>query len=330
MRIGGIKFICNLSLMLSLHAFGWSRQQFREDAGRRLQAGLSTRDPSDVDVLKDVSYLGPERNDKLNLYLPRVGPKRQRYPGIVVIHRGGWKGGTKNDKREQNIACFLARSGFVCASINYRLSRAGDPPSWPQALYDCKSAVQFLRRFADHYRIDPDRIGVIGGSAGGHLALMVGMTDPGSNLEPPKPYPGTSSRVQAVVDLYGPTDLLTWHWDQVSEIVPLLLGVSRSQDPALSKIASPVNYVTADDPPVLIIHGTEDTAVPLDQSQELRSKLSEKGVPYQFEVIEKAGHSFDLQPPQKDLRPAVVGFFDRHLRKAIAVTYSGMPHSLAR
>ncbi|MBM3804734.1 MAG: alpha/beta hydrolase [Acidimicrobiia bacterium] len=309
MLIRRIGLLCCLSILPS-------RQPSPAAVVQKLQAGEPALEWADVDVSADIEYLDAGRKEKLDLYRPRSGAPRQRYPGIVVIHGGGWKGGRKGDKREQNIAYSLARSGYVCASIDYRLSRFGDPPSWPQALFDCKSAVQFLRRFADRYQIDPDRIGVIGGSAGGHLALMVGLTDPAANLEPPSPYAGVPSRVQAVVDLYGPTNLLTWQWDQIPEIVPLLLGASRSKDPALWTSASPVHYVTSDDPPVLMLHGTEDSAVPVDQSRELRSKLVEKGVRHHLEVIEKAEHSFDLQPPQKDLRPLVIGFFNTHLKKA--------------
>lgn len=130
---------------------------------------------ADPVIRRDVPYLGAERLEKADLYLPGTqdGPPR---PAVVIIHGGGWTGGDKGAKREINIGTTLANAGFVGLSINYRLQKKDGPPAWPGNLHDCKAAVRYLRAQAKDLHIDPDFVGVIGGSAGGHLAALVGLT----------------------------------------------------------------------------------------------------------------------------------------------------------
>ncbi len=274
----------------------------------------STKPLYDVRVEKDVSYLGPERAEKCDFYMPADADKEQRFPGIVIIHGGGWMLGDKGKAREQNIGTTLARQGYVCISINYLLAEP-NKPSWPQSIYDCKSAVQFLRKNAQTYHIDPNHIGVIGGSAGGHLAAMVGLVGPEVGLEPPAPYKGISSRVQAVVALYGAFDLSAFESKKTDKPrISVFLGASREDNPNLWALASPVNHISRDDPPFLVLHGTADKVIDYKQSVELDEKLRQNGVETQLVLIEGAPHTFDLQPEQKDLRPLVIGFFDRNLK----------------
>ena len=137
-----------------------------------------TADRTAVRIIKDVSYLGEGRKEKLDLYLPANGNGMPR-PAIVIVHGGGWHGGDKAAGREQNIGNNLAAAGYVCASINYRLCKKSDRITprlrevWPGNLHDCKTAVRFLRKHADKYSIDVKHIGAIGGSAGGHLVGMM-------------------------------------------------------------------------------------------------------------------------------------------------------------
>jgi acetyl esterase/lipase len=264
-----------------------------------------------VHIEKDLSYLGPDRAEKFDLYTPARPPAGQRFPGIVIIHGGGWWTGDKAKNREQNIGSTLTANGYVCISINYILATR-DKPSWPGNLYDCKRAVQFLRKNADTYNVDPNNIGVIGGSAGGHLAAMVALTGPKDNLEPPGPYAGISSAVQAAVPMYGIHNLMTF--EDTKDAGQQMLGVSRQRDPNLWQSASPVNYIDTNDPPFLILHGTADKTVPVAQSVELYNKLKEYGVSSRLVIVEGAPHTFDLQPIQKDLRPIVISFFDEHLK----------------
>jgi acetyl esterase/lipase len=264
--------------------------------------------PEGVKVERDVAYLSPDRNEKADLYLPASDPPAGvRRPAVVIIHGGGWTGGDKGAAREINIGSNLALNGYVGMSINYLLSTPEHRVTWPQNLYDCKTAVRWLRKNADRLKIDPDRIGVIGGSAGGHLAAMVALTGHGDGLDPPGPYGEFSCRVRCAVDLYGPSDLMTRH-----EVA--MLGRGRDEGPEVYHAASPVSHADAKDPPFLILHGTADTTVPVKDSEALASALKSAGVEHELVLVPDAPHSFHLQPAQRDLRPLVLGFFDRHLK----------------
>jgi len=261
----------------------------------------------EVKIEKDVAYLPPGRAEKLDLYLPPEDPKTgEKRPGIVIIHGGGWTGGDKGAKREINVGTTLASHGYVCVSINYALAAEGRP-TWPGNLQDCKRAVRWLRKNAETYRIDPDRIGVIGGSAGGHLAAVLAVTGPEDGFEPEEDS-GISSRVQAAVPMY-PGAAAGLNRDHV------MFPGRLTEMPELYRAAVPISHVTKGDAPMLILHGTADTTTPLSGSQRFAEKLEEVGVEHQLVIVEGAPHSFDLQPKQRDLRELVVGFFDKHLRR---------------
>lgn len=282
------------------------------------------RAPEGVTILQDVAYLPPDREEKLDLYLPTERGKDVRSPAIVMIHGGGWIGGDKAASREFNVGTTLAKAGYVCVSVNYQLK---GPKRWPTNLHDCKNAVRFLRKYADKYQINPDQIGVMGGSAGGHLALMVAYTTNVPELEPSAPYPGISSEVRAVIDLYGITNLLTRRaTDKKGNPVgsprtqSALFQATAEQDPAAWKLASPVYHVSSKTPPTLILHGTIDTTVDRDQGKELAAQLAKHGVEHELIMIPGVGHTFDLQswrrkPLPNDLRPVVIEFFDKHVRR---------------
>lgn len=266
--------------------------------------------PADVRVEKDVAYLPPDRTEKADLYLPATAAKGERRPAVVIIHGGGWTGGDKGAAREINIGTTLAHNGYVGMSINYVLAKDGKP-TWPQNLYDCKTAVRWLRKNADRLGIDPDHIGVIGGSAGGHLAAMVALTGSGDGLDPAGPYGEFSCRVQCGVDLYGPADL-----QQLGENLRdlAMLGKPRADAPDLYRQASPTSHADKSDPPILILHGTADTTVDVKQSELLAAALKKAGVEHELVIVEGAPHTFHLQPKERDLRPVVLGFFDKHLK----------------
>lgn len=280
--------------------------------------------PDGVIIRQDVPYLAPGREEKLDLYLPANRAKDARSPAVVMIHGGGWVGGDKAEGRGYNICTALALAGYVCVSINYTLERG---KCWPLDLYDCKNAVRWLRVNADKYGIDADHIGVIGGSAGGHLALMVAYTNRVPKLEPASPYPLVSDKIQCVVDMYGITDLLTrqkideqGNPTGVTFASQALMTKTRDEDPEAWKLASPTYHVSKRNcPPTLILHGMIDTTVDRDQATELATKLEESGVEHQLIMIEGIGHTFDLQswarkPLPNDLRPIVTAFFVRHLK----------------
>ncbi|NQT13144.1 MAG: alpha/beta hydrolase, partial [Planctomycetes bacterium] len=268
-----------------------------------------------VRVERDIAYLGEDRKETLDVYLPGKTSEEVRFPAVVIIHGGGWFAGDKAAKREQNIGATLAQAGYVCASVNYVLAKEREEnfarrlaTVWPQNLHDCKMAVQFLRRNAARFHIDPKHIGAIGGSAGGHLTAMLGLTGPGDGLDPRGPHGEVSCRVQAIVPMYGAHDLTIFaREDNVYDAM-----TDRQRD--LCVKASPVTYASKDDPPVLILHGTGDATVPVRQSDLLHAALKKVGVSTRLVVVEDAPHSFGLQPKQRDLRPLVIEFFDKHLK----------------
>ncbi|MBM3891530.1 MAG: alpha/beta hydrolase, partial [Verrucomicrobia bacterium] len=257
-----------------------------------------------VRIEKNVPYLGPDRQEKGDLYLPANVKPGQRFPAVVIIHGGGWVGGKKNAPREINIGTNLVLSGYVGFSIDYVLAKTNSP-TWPQNLYDCKTAVRWLRKNAGRLHIDPDHIGAIGGSAGGHLATMLAVAGPDAGLDPKEPYGEYSCQIQAAVDLYGPADLMTWPPRDSTPMMP----AKRSERPDLYKQATPATHADKNDPPILILHGTKDGTVPLDQSEKLAEALKKAGVVTELVIVEDGPHSFHLQPKQRDLRPLVIGFF---------------------
>jgi acetyl esterase/lipase len=276
--------------------------------------------PDGVRIVQDVTYLQPDRNEKLDLYLPSTQASKR--PAIVFIHGGGWVGGGKAEGRAFNVCTTLAKAGYVAASVNYHLD-AKD--RWPTNLFDCKNAVRFLRVNADKYNIDADHIGVIGGSAGGHLAMMVAYTSNIAELEPREPYPDVSNKVDAVVNMYGITNQFTraetdaeGNPTRPREKTELHPRTTRA-DEKLWNSSSPVFRVTKDSPPTLILHGKIDTTVNREQAIELAEALKKAGIEHELMLLEGVGHTFDLQswkgkPLPRDLRPVVVDFFDKHLR----------------
>ncbi len=261
-----------------------------------------------VRIEKSVAYLPADRAELADLYLPPKFDAGKKYPGVLIIHGGGWTGGKRDAAREINIGTTLASHGYVCMSIDYLLH---DPQSeqscWPQNLHDCKTAVRWMRANAERLHLDTAHIGVIGGSAGGHLASMVGVSQAKDGLDPPGPYGDQSCAVSCVVDLYGPVD-----FSESKDIAAL--RKTRAEAPGLYRDFSVVTYLDKNDPPFLIMHGTADTTVPVAQSEIFAAALEKFGVEHHLEIVEGAPHTFHLQPKEKDLRPIVLAFFDKHLK----------------
>ena len=265
--------------------------------------------PKTVAVVKDVAYLGGTRKEKADIYSPLDHDKSKPLPGIIVIHGGGFNDGDKARGRELNISESLTLKGYVCMSINYKLRRMQGQVTWPQSVHDAKAAVRYLRKEAANLGVDPEKIGVIGCSAGGNLAMMLattGLAD-GFDAVAGEPYQDISSRVTCAIDFYGAVDLMNYHDMK-------MFAKTREEAPELYKKGSPITYLDAKDPPMLLVHGTADVTVPLSQSETYLKIAKEKGAPCLLEVIPEAPHTFDLQPKQRDLRPLVTGFFDQHLK----------------
>lgn len=270
-------------------------------------------------MLSDVAFLEPGRAEKLDLYLPARGPKDPPTPAVIWIHGGGFTGGDKTDAREKDVCSNLAAAGYVCASVNYRLGER----SWPTNLLDCKNAVRFLRARAAEYQIDPKHIAVMGGSAGGVLALLVGFTTGEPEWEPAAPYPGVSSAVAAVGNFYGSANFLTREkpsatgalTGQRGDLSSLekVYGVAPGAPAAVWRALSPVSHITPASPPVLIVHGLADANSAYSQALELAGALAAKGVSHQLVMLAGVGHSFGLtkrgkNPLPRDLRPVAIDF----------------------
>ncbi len=279
---------------------------------RDLDAGSGV-DPSAVHIEKDVAYLGPDRTEKADLYLPPAFEPGEKYPGIVIIHGGGWTGGDKAAGREKNIGTTLASHGYVCMSINYALAKPGSP-TFPQNIQDCKRAVRWLRKNAARFQLDAEHIGAIGGSAGGHLTALLAVSGPEVGIDP-KEDADYSCRIQAAVPMY-PHCAASWEGrvpPKPYSSLPMF-AKPQAQAPALWDSASPIKQLSKDDPPMLILHGTADKTTPVDQSVRFHEAAKKISVQSELIIVEGAPHSFHLQPRQRDLRAEVVGFFDRHLK----------------
>jgi acetyl esterase/lipase len=244
----------------------------------------------------------------LNLAMPiaDTGP----LPTVVFLHGRGWKAGNRQEMN--HFIEGVARMGYVGATVEYRLVPAAH---FPAQVEDCKAAVRWLRANASRYRINPHRIGVVGFSAGGHLACMLGVTDKTDGLEGDGGNPEQSSRVQAVVSFFGPTDFTTHDWfnDLKMEVIVPFLGGSFADKPEVYQKASPINYVTRDAPPFLLFHGTEDKLVPVDQSRRLADKLKGVGASVRVVMLEGEGHGFTDANNQICMKQ-MVAFLDEQLR----------------
>lgn len=283
-----------------------------------------------IQVKRNLRYLPGLESDTthtFDLYLPEKDDRNaEAIPLIVWIHGGGWAGGKKDALREVQVANSLAKAGFAVASINYTLA-TDEEPSWPTVLLDCKNAIRYLRHNADTWGIDPRRIGVAGGSAGAHLALMVAYTTGEENLEPASPYPNVDDSVGVVISLYGATNFLTrkaTNRDGTSTGKPVsgrgiirLLGQNRTVGHDLWQAASPASYVRAGIPPTYLSHGMKDDTVDYHQSVELFDMLQKAGVPSQLELLEHTGHTYSFthrgkEPLERDLTPSVITFLKQH------------------
>jgi acetyl esterase/lipase len=224
---------------------------------------------------------------------------------ILCVHGGHWDAGGK----DRCPAVSLVQDGYAVASINYRLARTAP---FPAQLEDCKAAVRWLRANASIYNLDPDRIGVWGYSSGGHLAALLGTTGGLPELEGSGDNLQYSSRVQAVCDVAGPADLLAMAnlGPKRTLAIQGLLGGPPENDKAKAIAASPIHYISKDDPPFLIVHGEADRVIPVEQSQRLYEELRKAGVNATLKTPH-VGH----QAIQKDSLKDAEVFFDATLKK---------------
>lgn len=262
---------------------------------------------------KDIVYgKGGDVDLQLDLAMPAEG--KGPYPAIICIHGGGWRQGKRQDFTDAiPLVQTLAKNNFVAVTVTYRFA---PKYQFPAQIEDCKAAARFLRANAEKYKINPDKFGAVGASAGGHLAGLMGTADEKSGLEGNGGNAKYSSRVQAVVSFFGPMDLTTKNWSAQVEsffLVPFLGGKFEDKTDAYRK-CSPITYCTKDDPPFLFFHGTKDPLVGLDQPEKMMAKLKEVGVSAELVVMEGEGHGWGGEKLTKTMNQTV-RFFEEKLRK---------------
>jgi len=271
-----------------------------------LLAQRPRRDIEGITVEKDVTY---SQVGEGKLHLDVIRPKEKASglrPVLVWIHGGGWRSGNKAQGTSR-LAPFIASGDYVGFSVQYRLSGEA---TWPAQIHDCKAAIRWIRAHAREYGGDPDRIGIWGSSAGGHLVSLLGTSGGVAELAGDGGTPDVSSRVSCVVDYCGPSDFLSFKMgERPNSPVALLFGGLISEKKQEAAAASPVTHVSPDDPPFLIVHGTKDPVVPIEQAELLHARLEKAGVDSTFVRITGGGHGIG----GAEVTERVRSFFGKHL-----------------
>lgn len=285
-----------------------------------LTASARGADPAPLEVKTEKNVLY-DTIEKEKLYLDLAMPKEGGpYPCVVVLHGGAWVGGSRKDvsaggkdkdgnPTPSTIESVAAR-GYVVAAVGYRLA---PKHPFPAQIQDARAAVRFLRANAKAYGIDRDKFAAAGFSAGGHLALLLGMADKvegwdaGANLT-------ESSKVQCVVDFFGPADLSLYNTPSIEDayLVPVF-GKTAKTDKEVYKKASPITYADKNSPPTIIFHGTFDLIVPVIHSENLHKKLQDAGATCELVTVFAEGHGWSGRPFTKSVNQAVK-FLDTHLK----------------
>ncbi|MBX3415539.1 MAG: alpha/beta hydrolase [Pirellulales bacterium] len=301
--------------------------------------------PYQVEFRENVEC-GKAGDEPLTLHLARPIGAPTPAPLVVFIHGGGWRMGNKsNHVREIKLA---AEQGFVAASLGYRLAPAH---KWPAQIQDCKCAVRWLRANAGELGIDAERVGAVGGSAGGHLSMLLGTLDDAPMLEGEGGHPEQSSKVQAVVSFFGPSDMVDEFryssnaralaslvratggggrslkvggdtieggeaasaLEEAGRTVTDFMGGEPRELKEAYRLASPIHQLDKNDAPMLIFHGTRDLLVPWQQSVAMVEKLTAAGVPGRVEIVAGAGHGFDEENQTRAVQ-ATLEFFAEKLK----------------
>ena len=270
---------------------------------------IATTGTAEERTVRNVQFANPDGHSlKLDLYLP----DKKNPPLVVWIHGGGWKSGNKSRCGIR----WMTEHGFAVASISYRLT---DKAIFPAQIHDCKGAIRWLRANSSEYGYSAEKIAVAGSSAGGMLSTLLATSGEVDSLE------GNvggnaqqSSRVDAVIDFYGPVDFTLrartqpGHANKPGSAVYRLLGGPASEKLELAKLASPAHHVTKDDPPLLIFHGDEDGVVLLDQSERIRDVYKDTGLPVELVIIPGGKHGGQAFYSEEN-KQKMVAFLNQHL-----------------
>lgn len=272
--------------------------------------------PAETEVRANLAYAGTANpRQMLDLYLPRERTAGARLPVVVYFHGGGWVGGSKASGKA-TLTPWVTAGGYAGAAVNYRL--AGEAP-WPAQIHDAKAAIRWLRANADRLGLDANRIAVVGTSAGGTLATLLGTSGGDPALEGSVgEHGGVDSRVTCVLNRFGRLNFLA---EPAARSAPAqaealagrlrqLFGGALAERTELARAASPLTYLGAEDPPILTVHGTADGVVPIAQAEEFDAAARRLGARHELVRVEGAGHGFDRPDERRRSRE----FLDQHLR----------------
>jgi acetyl esterase/lipase len=259
------------------------------------------------ETLTDITYCTPDNTPQaMDIYIPDAGGP---WPVLVYVHGGAWMRGDKAEPMMSLFAKGMTAQGYLVASVNYRLY---PDAQFPAMIQDVKCAVRFLRAHAAEYNLDPNRMGAVGVSAGGHLVSLLGTTDASAGWDVGE-YLDQSSRVQAVIAMAGVTDLSR---NFPNADIEAMKRVGFGEYNVVE--ASPISHVTPDDPPFLLIHGDRDELVPVEQSQVMYDRLIQQNVPAQLVIVQNARHSFTAPagttPTLAEINQIILDFLAKYLR----------------
>jgi len=265
--------------------------------------------PASIQEIKDIEYKNINgKSLQLDMYIPKNLAKPA--PLLVFIHGGAWAHGKRSDYLTYLIP--FAKQGYITATVSYRLVN-DSTNTYPACAEDIRDAVQWFFRNGEKYGYNPDKIALIGGSAGGHLSLLGAygwhpFAEKQDSLVVPQ------RKIKAVVDIYGPFDLTT-PYSQTQRLVTRFIGHSYKERPDLYREASPMTFLDKTDPPTLILHGTADNLVPISQSDTLKARLDRLGIPNVYCRVPGWPHTMDLGQRVNDYsRKQMSAFFEKYLK----------------
>jgi acetyl esterase/lipase len=285
---------------------------------QRSPGKLPPRFADSVELHADLPYADTDNpRQRLDLLVPKAKSDKP-LPVVAFVHGGAWQAGDKQQGRQQ-VLPLVASGEYAVVSLGYRLS---DEAQWPSQIHDCKAAIRWIKANAEKYNLDPDKIGVWGPSAGGHLVAVLGTSAGVEAMDGELgPHTDQSTDVACVVDYFGPTDFLAMSkpsktgaaLDHNASMSPesRLIGGAIQENKEKVAAANPITYVTSNDPPFLIVHGSADPVVPFNQSQLLRDALSGANVTNTLITVEGGGHGQGFPPKTLEITRR---FFDHHLR----------------
>jgi acetyl esterase/lipase len=265
--------------------------------------------PEEIEGIKNIEYKNINGTSlQLDIYKPKNTGKPA--PLLVFIHGGGWRSGQRSDYLVYLVA--FAKRGYITATVSYRLLKDGPYPACAQDITD---AVRWFYNNSQKYGYDPDRIALIGGSAGAHLALLAayGWKNPNANKDTAG-IAESNHHIKAVVDIYGPFDLTT-EYARNHPLVTSFIARSFEESPELYREASPEQYLNRSSPPTMILHGTSDELVPISQSDMLKAKLDSIGVPCVYYRLPLWPHTMDIVKRVNDFSQQKMNeFFEKYLK----------------